>query len=103
MRKISDKQARKNREIAKIKAKLIEESGNVCRICGNYGNDAAHLIPKGGLYCQYEIEPRNIVIFCRHCHNEYDNNLSFRQKQLDLIAQCREFALICDINNYFQL
>lgn len=103
MKQISDKQRKKNQIIAKIKAELIEETGNVCRICGNYGNDAAHLLPKGGLYCQHEIETRNIVILCRCCHNLYDNDTLFRKEQTSLISQCREFAFEHEVNNYFKL
>ena len=103
MKKISDKQRAQNIFFAKVKKSLISETGNGCRICDNYANDLAHLLPKGGLYCQYKLEPRNLVLLCRSCHNLYDNDVMFRSQQKTLISQCREFALESDINNYFKL
>ena len=41
--KTSAPQRRKNAEIAKIKRELPK----ICVICGNYGNDLAHLLNKG--------------------------------------------------------
>lgn len=101
MKKVSDKQRKQNAIIAKIKQQIINETGSVCRICGNYGNDLAHLLPKGGMYCQYKLEPRNMVILCRKHHDLYDSDISFRKQQESLIAQCREFALEFEINCYF--
>jgi tRNA(Leu) C34 or U34 (ribose-2'-O)-methylase TrmL len=102
MKKVSDKQRKQNAIITKVKQQIINETGNVCRICGNYGNDLAHLLPKGGMYCQYKLEPRNMVILCRKHHDLYDNDISFRKQQTSLISQCREFALDFEISNYFQ-
>lgn len=102
MKQVSDKQARKNREIAKIKQRLLNETGGICRICGGYGNDTAHLLPKSR-YPEYYLEPRNLVILCRNCHFLYDNDICFRKQQKSLIRQTNEFALECDINHYFRL
>lgn len=102
MKTISDKQRKKNQAIAKIKAKLIEETGNVCRICGGYGNDTMHLMPKS-MFPEYYLEPRNLIIGCRSCHNSFDNVISFRRAQTSLISQCREFAFENQINHYFKL
>ena len=102
MKQISDKQRKKNQIITKIKAELIEETGNVCRICGNYGNDTMHLMPKS-MFPEYYLEPRNLVLGCRGCHNSYDDIITFRQQQTDLISQCREFAFENQINHYFKL
>lgn len=102
MKQISSKQAAKNRQIAKIKQSLIEETGGVCRICGGYGNDTAHLLPKS-CYPEYYLEPRNLVILCRNCHNLYDNDLLFRKRQKSLISQACEFAFEHDIHHYFKL
>jgi hypothetical protein len=103
MKRISDRQKRKNMTIAKIKRDLIEETGNVCRICGNYGNETAHLLPKGGQYCQYYTEPRNLVILCHSCHVLYDNDILFRREQESLKSQILEFAFQHEVNNYFDL
>ena len=100
--KISNSQKKKNSAVAKIKRDLLEESGNVCRLCGGYGNDLMHILPKS-IYPEYYSEPRNLIIGCRSCHVSFDDNLLFRQAQESLISQCREYALESDIHKYFKL
>jgi hypothetical protein len=102
MNKISESQKRKNAAISKIKAKLIEETGNVCRICGKYGNDTMHLLPKS-IYPEYYLEPRNLIIGCRECHRLFDDVIEFRRAQESLISQCSEFALESDVTRYFKI
>ena len=97
MRKVSTKQSAKNRELARIKANL----DRACIICANEGHDLAHLLPKS-TYPEHYTEPLNLVIMCRSCHVNYDNDLEFRQKQINL------YDLICrydtlGANKYFQL
>lgn len=86
MRKISSRQARLNREVARIKKSLSP----YCVICGRMGTDAAHLVPRS-LYPEHYTRKENIVLMCRYCHNKYDNDLSFRQKQTKLYNQVKQF------------
>jgi len=102
VRRISKKQQSKNLILSKIKKSLIDESGCTCRICGNYGNDLMHLMPKS-IFPEYYTEPRNLIIGCRSCHQKYDDDVWYRKMQTILISQCREFALECDVNRYFDL
>ena|ERR1035437_5753555 len=102
MRQVSESQKKKNAAVAKIKSQLMDETGPVCRICQNYGYQAAHLLPKGE-FPEYYTEPRNIVLLCHEHHDLYDNNISFRKQQTSLISQCREYALESDITRYFKL
>ena len=57
MIKISKRQAEKNKKLEKIKEKLPK----VCVICGNPGNDLAHLLNKQ-LFPEHYTEPKNLVI-----------------------------------------
>ena len=86
MKQVSSKQAQRNREVAKIKQSLSP----FCVICGKPAVDAAHL------------NPQNIVGLCRECHNRYDNNLAFRQRQKRLIERVKSFDE-CAANRYFRL
>ncbi|WP_300701267.1 HNH endonuclease [Bacteroides sp.] len=97
MRQISNKQSQRNREVAKIKRNLP----SVCAICGKLAVDAAHLVPKS-IYPEHYTNPLNIVGLCRECHNKYDNNLSFRQRQKRLIERVKSFDE-CAANRYFHL
>ena len=99
MRNVSKKQAVKNRTLAKIKSELIETSGNVCVITGNYGDDLMHLLPKS-IYPEYYLEPRNLVIGSRDAHNEFDNSINFRRLQTALYEQVKEFDELA-ANRYF--
>lgn len=79
MKKVSSKQAQRNREIAKIKNHLSP----FCEICGRKATDAAHLLPKS-IYPEYYTLKDNIVGLCRECHDKYDNDLTFRKRQKSL-------------------
>lgn len=97
MKQISSKQAQRNREIINIKQNLPA----TCAICGKPAVDAAHLVPKS-MYPEHYTNPLNIVGLCRECHNRYDNNLSFRQRQKQLIERVKSFDE-CAANRYFRL
>lgn len=97
MKQVSSKQAQRNREVAKIKQSLSP----FCAICGKPAVDAAHLIPKS-MYPEHYTNPQNIVGLCRKCHNRYDNNLAFRQRQKRLIERVKSFDE-CAANRYFRL
>lgn len=97
MKQISNKQAQRNREIARIKQSLP----STCAICGKSAVDAAHLVPKS-IYPEHYTNPLNIVGLCRECHNKYDNNLTFRQNQKRLIERVKSFDE-CAANRYFHL
>ena len=86
MRKVSTKQRAKNRELARIKRELYKS----CVICGCNGSDLAHLLPKS-LYPEYYIEEQNLVIMCRDCHNQYDNDLTFRKQHMHLYDKISKF------------
>lgn len=86
MKRLSNKQAAKNRRVAEIKSALP----TVCSICGRYGNDAAHLLPKS-IFPEHYTNPENIVILCRECHNRYDNDLEFRRMQVNLFKRICSF------------
>lgn len=85
MKQISIKQQRKNRELSLIKSELEKE----CFICGKYGDDLAHILPKS-LYPEYYIRKENLIILCRYCHNLYDNDISFRIKQEKLFERAKQ-------------
>lgn len=97
MKQISRKQAQRNRQVAEIKKTLSP----YCAICGRLMSDAAHLVPKSE-YPEHYTNPLNIVGLCRECHNKYDNNLAFRQKQKRLIECVKSFDE-CAANRYFRL
>lgn len=86
MKKVSDKQAARNREIARIKSMKPK----VCEICGRPGNELSHRLPKS-LYPEYYTEPRNLQVLCHDCHYKYDNELTFRQRQTKIFRQLLSF------------
>lgn len=100
MKKISDKQAKKNRTIALIKQQLINEYGNTCRICGNRTTiQLAHLLPKGR-YPEYYLEPQNHALLCQECHQLFDDDRDFRSNQIWAYEQVKLFAPI-EANKYY--
>lgn len=100
MRQVSNKQAKRNRDVANIKKALPP----YCAICGKPMSDAAHLVSKS-MYPEHYTNPLNIVGLCRECHNKYDNNLAFRQRQKRLIERVNPLmnVLQIDILDYEQL
>lgn len=97
MKRVSKEQAKKNREIARIKKTLSP----YCIICGYPAVDPGHLLPRS-TYPEYYTLPDNIVPFCRRCHDLYDGNLEFRKKQTKLIRQVQSFDE-CGASRYFDL
>jgi len=81
IKKISKKQAKKNRDIAKIKAELNIVCA--CKGCNNPSFDPAHLLPRS-TFPEYYSEVWNIVGMCRRCHTKYDDDKTFRQGQKHL-------------------
>lgn len=97
MRKVSSKQALRNREVAKIKDNLP----NFCCLCGQRPVDAAHLLPKSE-YPEHYIKEWNIVPLCRSCHNMYDSDRGFRREQKKLVDIVKEHDPLA-ANRYFGL
>lgn len=98
LRKVSKKQAHKNRAIAKIKYSL----NPICIVCRRRASiDPAHLLPRS-TYPKYYTEEWNLVGMCRCCHDRYDNDLEFRKKQTHLIEIVRQHDELA-ANRYFDL
>ena len=85
MKQISAKQIKRLRKFNEIKRGLSKQ----CIICGCEAVDAAHLLPRS-LFPEYYTEEWNIVPMCRCCHNSYDNDISFRQKQTKIYERVKE-------------
>ena len=86
VRKISVKQQQINRELRRIKRELP----SVCAICGRTcEGDLAHLLARS-LNPEHVTEPWNLRIFCRECHDKYDNDLTFRQQQTSIFKHLCE-------------
>ncbi len=94
---MSKKQVSKNSELRRIKQAHEKE----CVICGNYGDDLAHLLPKSTFPEYYTLEA-NLVIMCRTCHNLYDNDVEFRKRRLKLFKQVFGFDQKAAIR-YFEM
>lgn len=84
MRKVSKKQAKRNRELAKIKKGLPEK----CAIpyCYRKGIDLCHILPKSR-YPEYYTEPKNLIRMCREHHTLFDYDKDFRRKQKHIFQQ----------------
>lgn len=97
MKKISKKQAVKNRELDKIRKELPR----FCEICGRPASDLMHMLPRSE-YPEYYTERWNIIAGCRDCHSHFDDDLSFRQKQTRLISIIKSHDEKA-ANRYFKL
>ncbi len=97
MKKVSNKQRLINSTLSKIKKTLP----NRCAICGGYGNDLAHILPRS-LYPEYQINPDNLMILCRSCHVLFDNDKSFRKEQKEIINRAKAIDVNAT-NRYFDL
>lgn len=82
MNKTSSKQRAKNEALKKIKQELPD----YCVICGSKGTDLAHLLPRS-LWPEHITNPENVTILCRNCHQQFDDNVNFRQHQTKLYKQ----------------
>ena len=54
IKQVSSKQSRINRELNRIKMRLVDESDR-CRYCGSQGHELAHILPKS-VYPEYYTE-----------------------------------------------
>lgn len=97
MRKVSNKQAKLNREMNKIKRDLSP----YCRLCGRPAVDPAHLLPRS-LYPEYYTKEWNVVPMCRDHHNLYDGNRDFRRSCTELVNIVRQHDELA-ANRYFGL
>jgi hypothetical protein len=99
MRKVSKKQVSINLELAKIKKDLPQ----YCCICHRYTPtpQLMHLLPRS-LFPEYILEPWNLRIGCPECHVKYDNDLSFRKGQKEIIEMISQHDE-CAANRYFNL
>lgn len=82
IRQRNKKGALKDAQNARYKKTLQK----VCCVCGGYGNDLAHVVPKS-TFPQYYVSEFNLVIMCRECHVNYDNNREHRRLQKNLYSQ----------------
>jgi hypothetical protein len=98
MKQVSDKQDKKNREVARIK----KTKPDFCAVCRQpcIGGDGMHLMNKQ-VFPQYYTEPLNIWKAHRECHRRYDDDRAFRSKQKHIITIVRGFATEQEINRYF--
>lgn len=97
MRKVSNKQAKLNREMNKIKRDLSP----YCRLCGRPAVDPAHLLPRS-LYPEYYTKEWNVVPMCRDHHNLYDGNRDFLRSCTELVNIVRQHDELA-ANRYFGL
>lgn len=97
MKKVSKSQAKRNREMNKIKRNLSP----YCCLCGCIAVDPAHLLPRS-LYPEYYTEEWNVVPMCRYHHRMYDNNRDFRRNCTELVEIVRSHDE-CAANRYFGL
>ncbi|HQG58651.1 MAG TPA: hypothetical protein PLM44_02335 [bacterium] len=74
MKNISDKQAKKNAKLTKIK----KDMDKTCYFCGKEGNDLCHILPKS-LFPQYYTQEWNLIILCRKHYKLFDDNIEFRK------------------------
>ena len=86
MKKVSDKQRLKDRELVKIKASLPK----VCYICDrNCICEGAHILPRS-TFPEYYTLPKNLIPLCKECHFKFDNDLKFRQQQEQIFEIAKE-------------
>jgi len=97
MKKVSTKQATRNREVAKIKANMP----NFCCLCSQIPVDASHLLPKSE-YPEHYTAKWNIVPLCRSCHERYDSDREFRREQTELVELVSQHDQLA-ANRYFGL
>jgi hypothetical protein len=99
MKKVSTKQAAKNREVALIKA----TKPDICVFCGVFcGNaDLAHLLPKS-VFPQYYTEERNLWKAHRFCHTKFDDGTKeYRATFTHIVEIVRSFATKGEVYQYF--
>ncbi|MGL5958357.1 MAG: HNH endonuclease [Phocaeicola sp.] len=97
MKKQSEKYREERKELLRIKKTLSKS----CEICKGEGCDLSHILPRS-TYPQYKTDPRNLQILCRSCHVKFDDDLSFRSKQIHIINRVKSFDEQA-ANRYFDL
>ena len=100
MKKVSDKQRKRNAEIARIK----QNKPKTCIVCMGVclDGDLMHIFPKS-IYKQYYTTDSNLWIGHRQCHERFDSDPEFRRKQTHIIEIARTFATEQEINRHFRL
>ena len=73
---MTPRRKKQEKELKDIKKTLSE----FCEICGGYATDAAHILPRS-LFSEHLSNPLNIMSLCRNCHQQFDDNASFRHLQ----------------------
>jgi 5-methylcytosine-specific restriction endonuclease McrA len=79
-----------NTKLSKIKMELQDQQDGRCFICGGMACDLAHLLPRS-LYPEYITLKENLILLCRDCHNLYDNDINFRQRQTRIFNKIYAF------------
>ena len=97
VKKVSKKQSQKLAENQKTKQGIE----SVCFICGSPASDLFHLLPKS-IYPEYYTKKWNLKMGCREHHNLYDNDLSFRQKQVKIFKHLCKYDEMA-ARRYFQI
>lgn len=100
IRQRSKKGQLKDRKNAEYKKTLKK----VCCICGRFGNDLMHILPRS-IFPQYINSTWNLKIGCRECHILFDNNLEFRALQNRLYDEVILKVRLEDkglVNKYFK-
>ena len=96
MKKVSDKQKIKDRELVKIKASLPK----VCYICGRNCNcEGAHILPRS-TFPEYYTLLTNLIPLCKECHFKFDNDLEFRQNQKHIFEIAKEIDKLAAIRHF---
>jgi hypothetical protein len=99
MRKVSTKQAARNREVARIKA----TKPDTCIFCKGYckHGDGVHLMNKN-IFQQYYTEPANIWKGHRECHTKFDDGTKeYRATFAHIVEIVRSFATKEEVYQYF--
>ena len=96
MKKVSNNQRLKDRELAKIKALLPK----VCYICGSNCNcEGAHILPRS-TFPEYYTLQTNLIPLCKECHFKFDNDLKFRKDQEHIFEIAKEIDKLVSINHF---
>jgi hypothetical protein len=52
---------------------IRERDGHVCRYCGGFGTDCAHIFTRGA-HPNMKVDPRNAMTLCRSCHEWFTDH-----------------------------
>ena len=113
MRKVSSKQAKENKQLAKVYKQIAEERGHYCTGCGrsDVPLSHSHIIPRSRRK-DLVLDPRNITYHCldggggqesrKGCHQLWEGSIASKGKLLDYHANL-EYILEVDAEYYFIL